>query len=114
MVLQRICYALFKTFRRERGMAMAVLMGRSLVAISKDIAEGYLTVNPLFLKPLDAESLEGLYKQIMKLQVSIRGEKFPHGDIKGIRNRNIRLQRLHQSLMIIRNFAKEKGFLRLF
>lgn len=93
---------------------MTVLRGKSLVAVSKDIADGYVTVNPIFLKPLDAEALESLYKQIMKLQVSIRGEKFPHGDIKGIRTRNIKLQRLHTSLMIIRNFAKERGLRHLF
>lgn len=93
---------------------MTVLRGKSLVAVSKDIAGGYVTVNPIFLKPLDAEALESLYKQIMKLQVAIRGEKFPHGDIKGIRTRNIKLQRLHTSLMIIRNFAKERGLRHLF
>lgn len=93
---------------------MATLRGKSLIAVSKDISDGYVTVNPIFLKPLDAEALEGLYKQIMKLQVIIRGEKFPHGDIRGIRDRNIRLQRLHTSLMIIRNFAKERGMKHLF
>lgn len=93
---------------------MTTLRGKSLNAVAKDIAEGYVTVNPIFLKPLDAESLEGLYKQIVKVQTEIRGEKFPHGNINLIRARNIRLQRLHSSLMIIRNFAKERGMRHLF
>jgi hypothetical protein len=93
---------------------MTSFRGKSLIGISKDIAEGYVTVNPLFLKPLNIEELESLYKQIVKLQVSVRGEKFPHGDIRGIRERNIRLQRLHSSIIIIRTYAREKGLKHLF
>ena len=93
---------------------MTTLRGKSLVAISKDIADGYVTVNPIFLKPLDAETLKELYHQITKLQAEIRGEKFPFKDIEAIRYRNIRLQRLHSALMIIKNFARERGMKQLF
>jgi hypothetical protein len=88
---------------------MTAFRGKSLIGISKDIAEGYVTVNPIFLKPLNVEDLEALYKQIVKLQVAVRGEKFPHGNVRGIRERNIRLQRLHSSLIIIRAYAKDRG-----
>ncbi len=87
---------------------MISLRGKSLVAISRDIAEGYVIINPLFLKPLDGEALKGLYEQIMKIQLEIRGEKFPFNNVTAIRNRNIKLQRLHTALMIIRNFVKER------
>jgi hypothetical protein len=93
---------------------MTVIRGKSLIAVCRDIADGYVVVNPLFLKPLDNETIEGLYHQIMKIQVEVRGEKFPHGDISGIRTRNVRLQRLHTSLMIIRNYAKGRGMRHLF
>lgn len=88
---------------------MTTLRGKSLVAISKDIADGYVAINPLFLKPLDRESLEKLYREIVRFQIEIRGEKFPYGDAYAIRQRNIKLQRLHNSLIIIKNFAKERG-----
>jgi len=87
---------------------MISLRGKSLTAIAKDIAEGYVIVNPLFLKPLDAETLKALYSQIMKVQAEIRGEKFPFNDVAAIRSRNMRLQRLHNTLMVIRNFVKER------
>ncbi len=87
---------------------MISLRGKSLTAIAKDIAEGYVIVNPLFLKPLDAETLKALYGQIIKVQAEIRGEKFPFNDIAAIRSRNMRLQRLHTTLMVIRNFVKER------
>jgi hypothetical protein len=93
---------------------MTTLRGKSLVAISRDIADGYVIINPIFLKPLDADTLKELYQQIMKLQTEIRGEKFPFKDIEAIRYRNIRLQRLHGALMIIKNFARERGMRQLF
>ncbi len=87
---------------------MISLRGKSLTAVAKDIAEGYMIVNPIFLKPLDAETLKSLYGQIMKVQAEIRGEKFPFNDVAAIRSRNMRLQRLHTTLMVIKNFVKER------
>lgn len=93
---------------------MISLRGKSLTAVAKDIAEGYVIVNPLFLKPLDAEALKALYGQIMKVQAEIRGEKFPFNDVAAIRSRNMRLQRLHATLMVIRNFVKERRMMTFF
>ncbi|MEW6586726.1 MAG: hypothetical protein AB1442_14105 [Nitrospirota bacterium] len=87
---------------------MPTIRGKSLRAIAFDISEGYVVVNPLFLKPLDWEALKGLYHEIMKSQVEIRGSKFPSGDTQAIRWRNTRLQRLNSALMILKNFARER------
>ncbi len=84
------------------------IRGKSLKIIAQDISEGYATVNPLFLKPFDPESLKELYQLVMKTQAEVRGEKFPFGDIQAIRWRNMRLQRLHSAAMIIKNFARDK------
>lgn len=90
---------------------MPTIRGKSLKATAFDIAEGYIVVNPLFLKSLEPESLKGLYHEIARVQVEIRGEKFPHGDTQAIRFRNVRLQRLNASLMILKNFARERKIL---
>lgn len=87
---------------------MPTIRGKSLKAVAYDIAEGYVTVNPLFLKPIDSESLKGLYHELRKVQIEIRSEKFPHGDTQAIRWRNTRLQRLNSASMIIKNFARER------
>jgi len=87
---------------------MPTIRGKSLKAVSYDISDGYLTVNPIFLKSLDNESLKGLYQEIVRVQAEIRAEKFPHSDTQLIRSRNMRLQRLHQSLIVIKNFARER------
>jgi hypothetical protein len=88
-----------------------MIRGKSPKAVAYDVAEGYIIVNPLFLKPLDAEALKVLYAEMQKVQSEIRGEKFPHADIQAIRRRNTRLSRLHQATMIVRNFARERRVL---
>jgi len=90
---------------------MPTIRGKSLKATAFDIAEGYIVVNPLFLKSLESESLKGLYQEIARAQIEIRGGKFPHGDTQAIRFRNTRLQRLTSALMILKNFARERKIL---
>ncbi len=87
---------------------MPNVRGKSYKAIAQDIAEGYTTVNPLFLKPFDPETLKALYQEVMKTQAEIRGEKFPYSDVQSIRWRNLKLQRLHITAMIIKTYARDK------
>ncbi|NCO84046.1 MAG: hypothetical protein COZ31_09060 [Nitrospirae bacterium CG_4_10_14_3_um_filter_44_29] len=89
-------------------MPVSSIRGKSLKAMAYDIADGYVAVNPLFLKPLDIDSLTGLYHEIMQVQIAIRGEKVDLSDQPSLRTRNVRLQRLYSSLMIIKNFARER------
>jgi deoxyxylulose-5-phosphate synthase len=92
---------------------MPTIRGKSIKATAYDVAEGYVVVNPLFLKPLDEESLKELYTEMHKVQIIIRGEKFPQGDMKAIRWRNIRLQRLNSATIILKNFARERKIMLL-
>ncbi len=87
---------------------MPNVRGKSLKALTFDVAEGYIAVNPIFLKSFEPEQLRDFYKEISKNQSEIRGEKFPLKDAGAIRNRNLRLQRLYAAVMIIRNFARER------
>ncbi len=87
---------------------MPNVRGKSLKAIIQDVAEGYVTVNPLFLKSFESETLRDFYKEVARVQIEIRSEKFPTGDIMAIRGRNLKLQRLYSAAMIIRNFARER------
>lgn len=82
--------------------------GKSLKALITDVAEGYVAVNPLFLKSFEPELLRDFYHEISKIQIDIRAEKFPTRDVLGIRNRNVKLQRLYSAVVIIRNFARER------
>jgi hypothetical protein len=87
---------------------MPSVRGKSLKATIRDIADGYVVVNPLFLKAFDYETLRDFYIEISKVQNEIRAGKFPTRDIMAIRDRNLKLQRLFSATMIIRNFAKDR------
>ena len=89
-------------------MAGPSLKGKSVVAIARDISDGFFFLNPIVLKGFDEEGLKDLYYNIIKVQSGIRGEKFPSNDAEGIRSRNMRLQRLHNALFILKNFARER------
>jgi hypothetical protein len=82
--------------------------GRNLKAIASDIAEGFVSVNPIYLKPFEAESLRLLYETLQRKQNEMRAEPFPYGDVEKIRKRNIKLQRVYNSLMLIKNYARER------
>lgn len=87
---------------------MANVRGKSLKALIRDVADGYVVVNPLFLKAFDSETLRDFYHEISKIQIEVRSEKFPTNDILAIRTRNMKLQRLYTAIMVIRNYARER------
>ncbi|MBI3358578.1 MAG: hypothetical protein HY037_03185 [Nitrospirae bacterium] len=84
------------------------LNGRSLSVIAKDIAEGFVTMNPQLLKRFSAENYKELHQFLRKSQKDIRGQNFPTKDVLAIRKRNVRLQRLHQAVTIVEYSAREK------
>lgn len=92
-------------------MAEDFLKGKNLESVAKDIADGYVFVSPIFLKKFSPEVLKGVMSAINKVMLLIRNEKFPTGDIDGIKRRNMRLSRLNNAATIIKHFAKERRWI---
>jgi hypothetical protein len=84
------------------------LQGKNLDAVAKDIAEGYVFVSPIFLKKFNQDILKKLLVSVNKTMHLIRNEKFPTGDVDGIKRRNMRLSRLNNAGTVIKYFAKER------
>jgi hypothetical protein len=82
--------------------------GKSMKAIATDVAEGYAVVNPLFVKKFDKDMIKGLYEHISKGMTNIRNEKIDYTDTVALRQRNMKLQRMHNALIVLRNIAREK------
>ncbi|HBI24508.1 MAG: hypothetical protein A2Y48_03265 [Nitrospirae bacterium RIFCSPLOW2_12_42_9] len=85
-----------------------LVRGKSIAAIASDIADGFIYINPLTLKNFSDDIYKELYHQMRKLQTLIRNEKFPSHDQAAIRNRNMRLQRLHHAMVVLQNSARVK------
>ena len=88
------------------GAAGGGSIGRSLAAMAKDIMEGYVMLNPLVLKKFDATTVKDLHQHIRKLQTTIRSGGVDLTNQEATRNRNQKLQRLHQAMSVLENQAK--------
>jgi len=89
-------------------MAESGFRGKSMKAVAVDVAEGYVSVNPLFLKKFDKDMLKELFESLNKAMTATRNEKIIPNDPTSLRMRNMKLQRLHNAVIILRNIAREK------
>jgi len=99
MVSQRVNYG---------HMLENIVRGKSLAAVASSIADGFIYLNPLVLKDFPTDIYKELHNKMSKLQTQIRTEVFPSHDQTAIRNRNMRLQRLHQAIVVLQNSARVK------
>lgn len=81
-------------------------ISKSLIAVANDIAEGFITVNPIFLKKFNEKQLKELLEALIRKEKQIRAEPFPFNDPLQIRKRNLKLQRLYQSQVVLKNFME--------
>ena len=89
-------------------MAEGGFRGKSMRVIALDVAEGYISVNPLFVKKFDKDMLKELYDHLNKTLTLTRNEKTDFTDQAVLRTRNMKLQRLHNAMIVLRNIAREK------
>lgn len=82
--------------------------GKSMKAVANDVAEGYMTINPLVLKKFDKSMIKELFEHLNKAMSAARNIAAPLTDQIAMRNKNMKLQRLHNSIIILRNTAREK------
>ena len=89
-------------------MAESGFRGKSMKVVSLDVGEGYISVNPLFLKKFDKDMIKELYEHLNKALTTTRNEKIELTNQASVRTRNMKLQRLHNAMIILRNTAREK------
>jgi hypothetical protein len=89
-------------------MADSGFKGKSMKAVAVDVAEGLISVNPLFLKKFDNEMVKSLNEHLSKTMTAVRNEQVPANDPLTMRSRSLKLQRLNNALIILKNIAREK------
>ncbi len=89
---------------------MAFIRGNPL-ALAKDAAEGYIFVTPVFLKKFVESDYKELYHNLIKVQKLVRAESPDPRDHNAVRQRNMRLQRLNNSLVVLKHQCKVKKIL---
>lgn len=89
-------------------MAEGGFRGKSMRVVAVDVADGFISVNPLFLKKFDKDMLKELNDHLNKALTSTRNEKTDFTNQALLRTRNMKLQRLHNAMIVLRNIAREK------
>jgi len=87
---------------------MPGFIGGSAWKMAKDITEGYLTVNLTNLKKYTVADLRLLAFELGKSERSIRGEAVDLDDMEAIKAKNRRLQRITQTMTVMRGFAQRR------
>ena len=82
---------------------MISIRGKSIKAIAYDVAEGYVVVNPLFLKSIDSRSTEGPAAGIIK-----GADNYKRGEISRRRYTVNQMEKYEASEAKFRNHDTEK------
>ena len=86
---------------------MANFLGGSAYTMAKDIAEGYHIVTERTFKTMSRGETEQLAFELDKCLREIRGEQIPIDDLLLIKGRNRKIQRLNQTLMVLRSYQQK-------
>jgi hypothetical protein len=82
--------------------------GKSMKQVATDVLDGFIAINPLFLKKFDKDLIKELYEHLNKAMNAARNIPVQFNDTIAMRNKNMKLQRLHNAIIILRNHAREK------
>lgn len=76
---------------------------------ASELAEGYLTLNPVSLKKYQGSELDALQRELERLTRDLRGQLIPQDATEAIQLKNRKLLRLSQAAMVIQSWrAKMK------
>ena len=76
---------------------------------ARDIADGFFVFNQATCRQFTPGELRSIYRLLELVSREIRGEQIPLEEVVEIQKKNMRLSRVNNSLMFIRNHAKRHG-----
>ncbi|MDH5405847.1 MAG: hypothetical protein OEX80_04855 [Candidatus Aminicenantes bacterium] len=87
---------------------MGYFIGGSPYAMANQLKEGYILLNRVILKKYSLSDLQALKSELEKLLREIRAQQPPLEDIKSIKLRNRRMQKLSSSLSMIESHCAQR------
>jgi hypothetical protein len=83
--------------------------GGSAYAMARDVAEGYLLVTERVFKTMSRSDLDQVVFELDRYLRELRGEQPSLDDVQALQQRQRRMQRLNNALLIVRSYrAKQK------
>jgi hypothetical protein len=97
--------------RRRGGISSPVMAfpGGSAYAMARDIAEGFTLVTERTFRTLTPADLDKLVFEMDRHLRELRGDQPPLDDIPAIQQRNRRIQRINQAMLVLRSFRARQG-----
>lgn len=83
--------------------------GGSAYAMARDVAEGYTLVTERTFRTLTPADLDKLVFEMDRYVRELRGDQPPLDDIPAIQQRNRRIQRINQAMLVLRSFRSRQG-----
>jgi hypothetical protein len=69
--------------------------------VASDVADGYVSLNPVVLKKYERHEVEALVKELEKLTRDTRSQAIPQDDAEASATRSRRLLRLSQANVVL-------------
>jgi hypothetical protein len=76
---------------------------------ASELAEGYLSLNPVVLKKYEKHELDALQKEIEKLARDTRSGLVPQDDAEAAQAKNRKLVRLSQATLVLQSWRSRMG-----
>ena len=77
--------------------------------VAADIAEGYVMLNPPYLKKYERHEVDALSKEMEKLARDLRGLVVATDDADANQAKNRKLLRLSQGMVVLQNWRTRMG-----
>jgi hypothetical protein len=77
--------------------------------VAADIAEGYVMLNPPYLKKYERHEVDALSKEMEKLARDLRGLVVATDDADANQAKNRKLLRLSQGMVVLQNWRMRMG-----
>jgi hypothetical protein len=82
--------------------------GGSAYAMARDVAEGYLLVTERVFKTMSRSDLDQVVFELDRYLRELRGEQPPLDDIPALQQRQRRMQRLNNALLVVRSYRSKQ------
>ena len=76
--------------------------------LAQDIAGGFYSLSPPVLKKYTPADLKIILSNLTIVQREVRQTQVPLEDIPLLKEKNMKISRLNQSLMVLRSYCKKK------
>ncbi|OGL42595.1 MAG: hypothetical protein A2161_08915 [Candidatus Schekmanbacteria bacterium RBG_13_48_7] len=74
----------------------------------QEVSEGYISLNPVFLKKYSPGTLRIINRELIKASIAVRAERTDYSNIKMVRDKNMKLSRLTHAIRIVQAYCKER------